>query len=63
MRFNCGPTPVEKYNYYMNWHEFFAVLPVRVEDGSCRCFEMVQRKYTFRLAAGRFENPIYRSND
>lgn len=61
MKFNCGPSPETKRRrereaadearlYYTNWHPFFAILPRRVGENDCRCFERIERKGTVRWA-------------
>lgn len=44
MRFNCGPTLMEKIEELEKWHDWFAWCPVRVGRKDCRWLETVQRK-------------------
>ena len=43
MRFNCGPTPQERYHMKLNWHDYFLLWPIRI-NGECVWLETVERR-------------------
>ena len=49
MKFDCGPTPLEKHNAKEQWHDWFAWHPVRLGSHDCRWMETVQRKGKFQF--------------
>lgn len=59
MKFNCGPTRLEKrrarHKYLTSWHPFFAIWPRRVGKDDCRMLEIIYR-------IGRYETS-YTSDD
>lgn len=44
MRFNCGPTWLEKHEAKKSWHRWFAWHAVRVSGNTCCWLEVVERK-------------------
>lgn len=63
MKINCGPTWEQRDKSRREWHDSFALLPVRLMNGSCRCLEVVQRRLTKRYClqdGGEFECWEYR---
>ena len=49
MKFNCGPTYVEKMKAQEQWHRWYAWRPVRVDSRDCRWLEYVERKITNKM--------------
>lgn len=47
MKFNCGLSAEEKWEYKKKWHPWFAWYPVRIGHRDCRWLEYVDRKYVF----------------
>ena len=44
MKFDCGETRRERYDWSTNWHLWFAWYPVKVGSHDCRWLEYVERK-------------------
>lgn len=57
MKWDCGPTYIERGLAKAEWHHWFAWHPVRVGARDCRWLEFVERKGTFyfgRRSGGRW---------
>jgi hypothetical protein len=55
VKFNCGPTPAERWEikrkkqeerdrYLAKWHPIFAWFPTRVGSNDCRWLETIERR-------------------
>ena len=62
MRFNCGPSRVEKKKQEREqWHEWFALYPVNIGGGQCAWLEAVQRKQEIGSIYGSVLSTSYRA--
>jgi|GEM_PF-2764918 len=59
MKWDCGPTWLEKYEASKQWHAVFAWLPRRVGSHDCRWLEWIERRWVpskhFAGIYGRWE--------
>ena len=55
LKFDCGLTIAEKTEKYKEWHDYFAILPVRVGYRDCRWLEIVRRKGSYIPFKGSFK--------
>lgn len=54
MRWDCGPSPAERFAALLEWHPFFALWPRRVGSHDCRWLEWIERKGTFDAEMAQF---------
>lgn len=63
MKFDCGLTPLEKHNIkilerkkmikeQMEWHDYFAWLPVQIASRDCRWLETIEVRFVPYKEAG-----------
>lgn len=45
MKFSCGKRRADRRRRRMNWHNWFAWYPVKVDYCDCRWLETVQRRW------------------
>jgi len=65
MRFDCCETPEERVprlqkiaEQYVDWHDYFCWVPVRVGPHDCRWFEVIERRSPL-FWIGKYSGNIY----